>query len=62
MKPYLNLYAGKGTRQVYINAGWYSGEPVTVFELRLLCWSYVDTFDLIGLQIAKFCVIIGFSW
>lgn len=62
MKPYINLYVGKRVRQAYVNLGWYRGEPFTLFELRLLCWSYVDTFDLIGLQITKFCITIGLSW
>lgn len=60
MRPFLIMGSGK----VWFNIGWFADEPFALFKIAICETSYkvamIHFVALLELQIAKFCVSLGF--
>ena len=52
MKPHLNICI----RQLVFNFGWYSGEPLKLFEITVFEPREHIFYVLVSLQILRFCI------
>ena len=57
MKPFINASG----HTLFISAGWFRGEPLVLFQFRLL-EKLEDMIVVLDLRIARAALVLGFYW
>ena len=55
VKPFLNVHLGP----IFVDIGWYRGEPFRLFGVEFCVYEPDLFFVVIGVQVAKFCFVLG---